>query len=77
MPAIMPDVVDVASVAALNGVFASPHDELIDVRCAVVQGTILDDLVGTYRATVRISLPHPCSYSYPLHRDGSNPDTRR
>jgi carotenoid cleavage dioxygenase-like enzyme len=42
------DVVDVASIPQLNGLFAPIQDELTDGPCLVAQGAIPDDLTGAY-----------------------------
>lgn len=62
---------DPAAVPQLNGVFAPVSAELTDAPCAVVQGSIPGDLVGTYlRNGPNPRFPPIGSYTYPLDGDG-------
>lgn len=69
--AAMAQVIDVASVPQLNGIFAPIQDELTDAPCEVTQGAIPNDLVGTYiRNGPNSRFPPIGSYTYPLDGDG-------
>ena len=66
----MAEVVDVASIPQLNGIFAPTHDEL-DAPLEVVEGALPTDLSGAYLRNG----PNPRftplgSYLYPLDGDG-------
>lgn len=66
----MDPIVDVSSVPQLSGVFAPIQDELDDAPCTVIQGTIPDDLSGTYiRNGPNPRFPPIGSYTYPLDGD--------
>ena len=67
----MNPLVDAHSVPQLSGVFAAIQSELDDAPCAVIQGTIPDDLSGTYvRNGPNPRFPPIGSYTYPLDGDG-------